>query len=105
MRITAKHEGRCAACGAGLAVGATIEWEKLFGARCLDCATARRYPERANELGQDCYRCRLWVPPRLGVLEPEGEKGWRVRCRDAFGCDMRVHVVGVEGTRPPPRQP
>lgn len=70
--------------------GQEIEWERLFGARCLPCGEARRYPERANRRSEACSQCGTWVIARSGRLEPEGEAGWRVLCGDRAGCETRA---------------
>lgn len=100
MRITAKHEGRCTACGVALTEGDAVEWEKLFGARCLACATARRYPPRRNERGQPCLACGIYVAPGMGELVPVGATEWAVRCTERLGCATRAERQ-VKGLVPP----
>lgn len=93
MRIYAHHASPCTACASPIEASAQAEWDLHFGARCIACADARRYPQRRNRRAQDCYRCQLLVPPGLGWVEPEGAAEWRVRCRDQVGCDMRIELL------------
>lgn len=90
MRIFARRDGACSACGVSILQGAECDWDRLFGARCKDCESARRYPPRPNGRSETCGHCGVWVPAGAGVLEPMGRSGWVVLCRDVADCHTRA---------------
>lgn len=91
MRIDAKSDGQCSACGAPFTAGTRVEWDRTFGARCVACAVARRYPPTPNRFGEECRRCGVFVAPGYGWLEADTSRtfGFVVRCQDAAGCGLR----------------
>jgi hypothetical protein len=100
MRITAKHAGHCTSCGRPIEEGSEVEWERVFGARCVTCAENRKYPERPNRIAAWCYRCDTFVDVGKGALEPKGSKDFQVRCAERRGCDIRADLMKKQTQAP-----